>query len=331
MKDFQILTDAVADLPQQIKSLDYITVIPTPIIVSGVHNITITDLSPDDFGEIERFIKQGDRATTSQPQVFDPYRENFNSVETITRRLVEQGKDVVYITMNSSLSGTFSTVSLCYADLAGWAKEQGRTICCVDSKCMSTGLALLFLELVEAINRSDVKNVNDIVSFVEKERGHMGHFFTWGELSYIKLSGRVSSAKAMLGTLLGVRLIGSAQYVDGGAERKLEHVNPGAIVRGLAKFGDVIGIYAKKHITDPCGPIIIAHGNVPHDALLVKGRMEKYLPNARYLIGHDWRCGAGIQIHGGPTSLHINFRTDNIGELETTIEEMETIIRKMRK
>ncbi len=331
MKDFQILTDAVADLPQQIKSLDYITVIPTPIIISGVHNITITDLSPDDFGEVERFIKQGDRATTSQPQVFDPYRESFNSVETTTRRLVEQGKDVVYITMNSSLSGTFSSVSLCYAELEDWAKEQGRTVRCVDSRCMSTGLALLFLELVEAINHNDVKNVNDIVNFVEKERGHIGHFFTWGELSYIKLSGRVSSVKATLGTLLGVRLIGSAQYVNGGTERKLEHVNPGAMIRSLAKFGDVIGIYAQKHISNPHGPIIVAHGNVPRDAALVKERMQRYLPNANFLIGHDWRCGAGIQIHGGPTSLHINFRTDNIGDLETTTEEMETIIRKMRK
>lgn len=332
MRDFQILTDAVSDIPEfWVKAHDYITIVDTPITISGKHNLVLHDLSADDFDEVEYYVKQGDRAMTSQPQVFDPYEETPNSVESLTRKYVRDGKDVIYVATNSALSGTYGTVSICYDELSEWAEEQGRRILCVDSKCMSTGLALLFLELAKAIEGHKVKTIDDIEQFVLRERGHMGHFFTWGELSYIKLSGRVDSVRALLGTLLSIRLIGSAQFLDDGETRKLEHINPHAIVRGTTKFGDVVGLYARRHITDATGPIIIAHGNVPRDATIIEERMRKYLPNAKYLTGPNWRCGAGIQVHGGPTSIHINFRTDNVGFLDETTREMEALIRNMKR
>ncbi|MBO4854968.1 DegV family EDD domain-containing protein [Candidatus Saccharibacteria bacterium] len=331
MQNFQILTDRVADLPARwVNSHDYITVVDTPILITGKHNLMLQNLSADDFGQVEQFFKQGDRATTSQPQVFDPDEDNPLSVESLTRKYVREGKDVIYVAMNSALSGTYNTVSVCYSELSEWAEEQGRRVACVDSRCMSTGLALLFLELDEAINRQEVRNIDEIEHFVIKERGHMGHFFTWGELSYIKLSGRVSSVQAMLASMLRVRLMCSAQYIDDGETRKLEHINPGAKLIGLKRFADALGIYARKHITNPHGTIIIAHGNAPRDAAIVEERLCHYLPDANYLSGDEWRCGAGIQVHGGPTSLHINFRTDNIGFLPETTEEMERIIREMR-
>ena len=330
-RDFQILTDALCDLPASwVAARDYLTVVDTPINISGKHNVTLHDLTADDFGQIEQFVKQGDRAMTSQPPIFDPDEENPRSIEYLTRHYVREGKDVIYIVMNSALSGAYNMASVLFCDMQSWAEGQGRRVICIDSKCMSTGLALLFLELDKAIRAGTIENVDDIHDFVMKERGHIGHFFTWGELSYIKLSGRVDAVRAMIGTILGIRLVCSAQYING-ETRKLEHINPHAMIRGIAKFGEALGIYARKHITNPNGPIIIAHGNVPRDAQLIADRMRKYLPNAEYLIGDQWRCGAGIQVHGGPTSIHVNFRTDNIGVLGETRAEMEALIREMRR
>lgn len=59
----------------------------------------------------------------------------------------------------------------------------------------------------------------------------------------------------------------------------------------------------------------------------VVSKLRKYLPNATYLTGPEWRCSAGIQTHGGPSSLHVNFHTKEVGRLEKTIKEMEQIIR----
>ena len=333
MRDFQILTDSLCDLPSSwLNAHDYITVVDTPITISGPeHNMTVHHLTADDFEQIEYYVKKkGCRAMTSQPQAFDPYEENPESVETLTRKYVRMGKDVIYVTMSSFLSGTYGMISVCYSELSEWAAEQGRKIACVDSQCMSTGLGLLIMELAQAIERNTISNIKDIENFVVKNRGYIGHFFTWAKLDYIKLSGRVSATKAFVGDLLGIRLMCSAQYNSDG-ERKLEHINPRARLRGIGRFAEALGRYAETHILDPTGPIIVAHGNVPHDAEIVVSKLRKYLPNATYLTGPEWRCGAGIQTHGGKSSLHVNFHTKEIGRLEKTTKEMEQIIRGLSK
>ena len=331
--NFQILTDALCDLPADwVAGRNYLTVVETPIIVTGRHhNLTLHDLTADDFSQVEYYVKRGYKVTTSQPHILDPDGINPNSIESLTRKYVLDGKDVIYIVMNSELSGAYDTASALFNQLEDWATGQRRRIACVDSKCMSTGLALLLMELDEKIQSGMITNITEIRGFIEEERGHIGHYFTWGELSYIKGSGRVNGVIAMFGKLSGVRLICSAQYGEDGETRRLEHVNPNLMIHGIIKFGKVIGAYAKEHISNPHGPIIIAHGNVPHDAELVAEQIRKYLPDAVIYIGPEWRCGPGIQAHGGPTSIHVNFRTKDIGTLEDTRKDMRSIIRRIKQ
>ena len=331
MREFQILTDSVSDLPESwLKNHPYVTIIDTPITVTTQdRQLTLRNLTADNFDQVAYFVEQGGRAITSQPSVFDPEEENPFSVESVTKHYLRKGKDVIYVAMNSALSGTFNTVTLCYRDLDLFAAEQGRRLLCIDSQCMSTGLALLFIELADAIAAGYIDSIEKVADFVGANRGYMGHFFTWGKLDYIKLSGRVSSVQSMMANLLHLRLMCSAQYVNN-YTRKLEHINPHAKLLGLSNFARALGVYAKRHIVDQFGPIIVAHGNAPRDAELVVNRLREYLPDAQYLTGHEWRCGAGIQVHGGPTSLHINFHTDKIGKLDETTAEMEEIIRGLR-
>ena len=331
--EFQILTDSVSDLPRSwLNDHPQVRIIDTPINISGGHqNETYYHQTADDFMAIDARVKNGGiRAMTSQPQIFDPNSDSLTSVETITRRLLENGKDVLYVVMNGSLSGTCGMVSMLYRDINEEYQGSGHRAIYVDSHCMGTGLALLIMELWAAYERGEVLNVGEMADFVMKNRGYVGHFFTWGELSYIRKSGRVDAVRAMAANLLGIRLIGAAEYIDD-ETRKLEHVNPHTFVRGISRWADIIGIYAQRHIADPHGTIIVAHGNVPRDADIVTCKLMDYLPQANYLTGPDWRCGAGIQCHGGPTSLHVNFMTDRIGYKESATREFVDIIRNYRK
>lgn len=331
MRDFQILTDSVADLlASWLKAHPYVTIVDTPITVTtSDRQLTLRNLTADDFDQVAFFVENGGRAITSQPSVFDPEEENPFSVETITKRYLRKGKDVIYVAMNGALSGTFNTVTLCYRDLDGYAAEQGRRLLCIDSHCMSTGLALLFIELAKGIEEGYIDSIEKVADYVGANRGYIGHFFTWAKLDYIKLSGRVSAVKALAANLFHLRLMCSAQYVNS-YTRKLEHINPHAKILGLGNYAKALGVYAQRHIMDQFGPVIVAHGNAPHDAEIVVNRLREYLPNAQFLTGPEWRCGAGIQVHGGPSSLHINFHTDNIGTLAETTEEMEEIIHSLR-
>ncbi len=338
-RGFQIITDSTCDLPKSwVATHPYVTVVDVPVIVTrGSESHTLRNLGPNDFALAETFVNQGFRASTSHPTMYAADLCDLNqeegipkSVEEIVRENVAAGKDVIYVVMNSALSGAYGTATPLFRDLQEEYKGSGRRILCVDSQCMSTGLALLLLDIAAGIDNGELQNVEQIAAFVEKTRDHIGHYFTWGELSYIKKSGRVSSVGALLGNILGIRLLCSAQYCDDG-ERRLEHLTPGHTmlkVRGINKWAEVVSLYAARHIVDKSGPIIIAHGNVPDDARKIYNRMVKYLPKAHYLMS-EWRCGAGIQAHGGPTSIHVNFHVDHRESLKDTIREFEQIVRDL--
>jgi DegV family protein with EDD domain len=333
---FQIITDSTCDLPKSwLAKHPFVTVVDVPVIVTkGSESHILRDLGPNDFYAAEVFVEQGFRASTSHPAMYSsgPEAGASISVEDIVRKNVAESKDVIYIVMNSALSGAYGTATPLFQSLQKEYGDNGRRIICVDSRCMSTGLALLLLDIADGVKDGSLQNVDQIAEFVERHRDHIGHYFTWGELSYIKKSGRVGAIGALLGNFLGIRLVCSAQYCDDG-ERRLElltpthsHVSSMIKVRGIGKWAEVIGTYAERHIVDPNGKIIIAHGNVPRDAHIVESHLRKHLPNAKYIIGDDWRCGAGIQAHGGPTSIHVNFHVDRVERLDKTIEEICQII-----
>lgn len=334
MQRFQILTDSTADIPPGwLKEHDYITVIDTPInIVGDGFNETLYNLGPDDFGKVDDYVKQGYRASTSQPVVNDPDGLSPLSVETITRSYLDEGKDVIYIAMNGSISGTYSTVYMCYKRLQEEYNqyEDKRRIICVDSECMSCGLALLLMDVANFIEEvGDEANVDRIAEFVAANRASIGHFFTFGELSYIRRSGRLGFVKATIGNVLGVRPFCSAAYNDEGS-RKLEYLNSHTLVRGLNKLANAMSQYVLEHIADPKGKIIIAYGNVIRDAENMFKRIHERLPDAEYLIGQDWRVGAAVQANGGPTSLLVAFHTKDRNLLSTVAEDVNRIIREQR-
>lgn len=138
MRDFQILTDSLCDLPSSwLNAHDYITVVDTPITISGPeHNMTVHHLTADDFEQVEYYVKKkGCRAMTSQPQSFDPYEENPESVETL-RKYVRMGKDVIYVTMSSFLSGTYGMISVCYSELpSGLPNRATKSLASIRNVC----------------------------------------------------------------------------------------------------------------------------------------------------------------------------------------------------
>jgi DegV family protein with EDD domain len=334
-RGFQIITDSTCDLPKSwLAEHPYVTVMDVPVIVTrGAESHILRNLGPDDFFTAETFVKQGFRASTSHPTMYAADGdENIVSVEQVVRKNAEAGRDVIYVVMNSALSGAFGTATPLFAQLQDEYKGRGRRILCVDSQCMSTGLALLLMDIAKNMDNGYIQNVDQVATFVQQTRGHIGHYFTWGELSYIKKSGRVNAVGALIGTLLNMRLVCSAQYCEDG-ERRLEHLTPSRHwmikIRGINKWAQVVGAYAKKHIADPRGTVIIAHGNVLHDAEKIHNQLLPYLPDADFKYGEEWRCGAGIQAHGGPTSIHVNFHVDKIESLADTVKEVEGIVRNL--
>ena len=322
MENFQLLTDGLCDLPSSwLKQYPNITVIDTPIIVNkGDDTVTLRNLTPADFGQVADYVDKGYSAHTSCPDIYMPDAVDKNApenVEGVTRSLLDQGKDVLYVPMSSSLSSTYGYVSTLYAELA--KEYPNRKVLCVDSLCMSTGLGMLIMDIMEGLEKGAFSSLEDIVKFVEEQRGGIAHIFSWCEFSFIRKSGRVSLLPAFLGGALHFQPFCSNEYDDRkDGSRVLLPVK--STVRGEEKVAQLLADFAKATITDPEGTIIVAHGDRQGFADQIAAKLKETFPKANILVGSDWRVSAGIQVHGGPTSMHINFHRKQPNNFTSTSE-----------
>lgn len=320
MAQFQILTDALSDLPDfWLADYPEVTIVDTPITVSkGEESIVMHGLKPGDFPQVATYVDKGYSAQTSCPDIYMAEDDDPSlSVEGISRGYLDQGKDVLYVAMNGTLSSTYAHVSSLYKELA--PQYPDRQVICVDSECMSTGLGMLVMDVMDYCRKEAITDIKDLVSFIEKQRAGIAHVFSWSEFSFIRKSGRVGLLPAFLGGALHFQPFCSSEYDDRReGERILLPIK--STVRGKEKFCKLVAAFARETIIDPKGTIIVAHGAVQEFANQIAERIQKELPDAHILVGPDWRVSAGIQVHGGPTSVHINFHRKQPNCFTTTSE-----------
>lgn len=153
---------------------------------------------PDDLGKTMPFedfyskIRAGEQATTAQVNV-EQFTEFFTP-------FLEQGKDILHVSLSTGLSGSFNS--------ANAAKEQllerfpDRKIEIVDSLGASSGYGLLMDML--ATRRDEGASFEEAHQWAEENKLNIHHWFFSSDLtSYIR-GGRISKTAGFFGTLLGV-------------------------------------------------------------------------------------------------------------------------------
>lgn len=330
MGNFQILTDGLCDLPDfWLADHPQITVVDTPITVSkGEESVVLRGLKPTDFPQVAAYVDKGYSAHTSCPTIYmgdddgSPDIQKFPSVERITRNILDQGKDVIYIVMSGTLSSTYDHVAALYREIA--PEYPDRSVICIDSHCMSTGLSLLLMDVIDYCTKNNIEKPEELIPFIEANRAGIAHIFSWSEFSYVRKSGRVPLLPAFLGTALHFQPFCSNEYDDKhNGDRLLLPVK--STVRGKEKFAKLTAAFAKETITDPKSTIIVAHGNVQEFADTIAARIKQALPEANVLYGPEWRVSAGIQVNGGPTSVHINYHRHQPNNYTSTCEQVKKL------
>lgn len=172
--------------------------------------------------------------TTSQPSP-DAFAQTYTQAK-------DSGDEAVVITLSSGLSGTYQ--SACIAtDIADYADH----IFVVDSKTVSLAMGALVLRA--AALRDQGFNAEEISLELERLKNHVHLFAMVNDLNNLRKGGRLNTAVAIAGGLLGVKPILTVQ--DGkvsliGKARGL----PGAYValfKHLDDFGGIshrLGCYA---------------------------------------------------------------------------------------
>ncbi len=144
-------------------------------------------------------LNKGHKLTTSQPSPVE-----FND---IYEEYIKQGVEKIFVlTLAPPLSGTFQS-----ATLAKTMLDKPEIVHVFESKMAAFGNEMITLELIEMIEAN--KETDEIIKRIDHliEKSHL--IFTVEGLENLRRSGRLSRAKAIIGTVLRVKPL--IQMVDG--------------------------------------------------------------------------------------------------------------------
>ena len=279
MQNYIILTDSGSDLTEELKAELEVAQVELSIIIEG------EEPKPDnevDKKQLYDLLRAKRKATTSAVNV-----EDFKSV---MRSYLDEGKDILYLGFSSGLSSTYNAGRIACEELSEEYPE--RRLLAVDTLCASLGQGLLVYYAAKM--RLDGKSIDEVRDFVESNKLRLCHWFTVDDLFFLKRGGRVGTATAVLGTVLGIKPI---MHVSN--EGKLVKIST---ARGRRAAVDALCERAKASAIDAKEKLVafISHGDCVEDASYLAMKIKNEVGFKDVVIGY---VGSVIGSHSGPGTL----------------------------
>ncbi len=276
----QIITDSASDISQaEAKALN-IDVLPLKTIFGEeeyLDGVTI-----DHVAFYNKLIESDVLPTTSQLSPFD--------FEKAFRSAVENGNEVICITVSSKLSGCYQSANIAAEDFPG-------KVTVVDSLSVAIGERNLVDLAVQERNAG--KHCAEIVAYLNEMTSKLRLIALVDTLEYLKKGGRVSSATAMAGTLLGIKPVIA---VENGAIAMLGKA------RGSKNGNNLLmSLVERSGGIDFSLPFSLAYSGLD-DTLLrkyISDSASLYDGKATHLPVHT--IGSTIGTHAGPGAIAVAF------------------------
>lgn len=192
---FVIATDTSANLPTPYTKEHGIVVVPFSYHIFGKEHFC-TDTEAFEANEADAYfaaMKKGERVTTSQ---IPPQRY----IDVFTP-ILAAGNDILFVGMSSGISGSYASSEVAAMQLREAFPE--RTIRTVDTLGASMGEGIPVMHAVEW--RAEGLGLCEIADRLLRERACMYQGVLLDDLMYLSRGGRLSGAKAVIGTVLGIR------------------------------------------------------------------------------------------------------------------------------
>ncbi|MGL5380726.1 DegV family protein [Clostridium sp.] len=279
-----VITDSCCDLPIEWIKENKVEVMPIKVNINGVE--VNDDLGQSlSYKEFYNKIRNAEKASTSQVNSYE--------FEAVFEKYIKQGKKVIYLGFSSGLSGCINSAILARESLK--EKYDDLDIEIIDSKCASLGLGAMVYYLVNILNEN--KDCKEAVNWIENNKLKLNHWFTVDDLNHLKRGGRLSAAKAIVGTMLNVKPI---MNVDD--DGKLQPVEK---TKGRKKSLKVLKDKLKSKIIDSeKQTIFISHGDAQEEAEYLKELILSEVKVKDVVINN---IGPAVGTHSGPGTIALFF------------------------
>ena len=284
---FSIVTDTSANLPTPWLRQHDVTVIPFHYTVNG-REMACLDTEAFNGAAFYTAMRNGTAVTTSQinPQAY---------IDTITP-LLQAGRDILFVGMSSGISGSFQSAQIAVTQLR--ESFPGREFRMVDTLAASLGEGILVMRAAEYRDRG--MSLSETAKILLSMRRNMCQVFTVDDLMFLKKTGRVSGAAALVGTVLQIKPL-------------LKGNDKGQIVtyakaRGRRKAIDALAKRYDELVVDASSQVVgIAHADCEKDAdLLATLLMRNHPPREILTVMYEPVTGS----HVGPGTLALFFLGD---------------------
>lgn len=284
----QLFTDTSANLPVEIIDEYGIEVVPFSYTIDGVEYIPEREFDGKAFYAA---MRAGSEVKTSMVNA-GTFIEHFKAA-------LDAGKDVLYIGMSGGISGTANAALMAKQELD--EEYPDRKIVVIDTLAASLGEGLLVIKAAEQLR--DGAALDAIEEDIRAQVPHMCQSFTVDDLKYLKKTGRVSGAAAIIGNVLSIHPILIGDY-----EGKIVVKSK---VRGMKRTLDALAERYAELSLSKTETIGIAHAdNEEGKAYLVQRLRDKGLTGKCLSVCYEPVTGS----HVGPGTVALFFfGTDRIG------------------
>ena len=278
------MTDTSANLPTSWLKENSIAAVPFSYCIDG-REYRCLDTALFDGHRFYSSIREGTKVTTSLISPSE-YTEYF-------RPVVERGEDLLFISMSSGISGSFQAARIAAINLCEEFPE--RSIMLVDSIGASLGEGFLAVKAEEL--RKKGKSIEETAAEIEKMKVSMCQVFTVDDLMYLRSTGRLSNAKAVIGSVLNIKPL-----LKGDEEGRIVSF---AKARGRQRSIEAVAANYDRFVADASEQTIgIAHADCMEDVEYLCELLRKNNPPKDILIV-DYEPVTGA--HVGPGALALFF------------------------
>ena len=270
-----IIADSNSGITQEEGKQLGIRIVPMPFMINGEEYLEDITLTQQEF---YAKLGEGSEISTSQPSP--------ESIMALWDEVLEEYDEIVHIPMSSGLSGSCQTAMMLAEDYDGKVEVVNNQRISVTQRQSALDAKEL---AAKGMCAAEIKEKLEAVKF------DSSIYITVDTLKYLKMGGRISSATAVIGGLLGIKPIVSMQS---GLVKSVDKAKGhAAAVRRL------IG-YLKQEKPDFTYGLVLAHADAP---LLLEELKEKLTEMLSLSDAMEIQVGPAIGVYAGPGCVGLSY------------------------
>lgn len=270
----QIIADSVSDIPKLLQEQYNIRVVPLTVQFGDEVYRDNIDLTSEEF--YKKLSAAEVFPTTSQvtPTAF----------EEVFSEEIENGNELIVITLSSEGSGTFQAANIAASEFEG-------KISVFDTLQFSMGEGLLVIEAAKMVQQG--KTIEQIIVRLQELRDKVRIWFAVDDLKHLQKGGRITGAAAVIGGILNLKPI---LTVENGLSKPVDKV------RGRKKVFSKFIEKMKEEMDLQFDTVYVGHAAMPEMAEELKELIKQEFNSINVIVTE---IGSVVGTHAGPGAIGI--------------------------